>query len=420
MKKFLLLILVIFAIASCKNTVKQTDSTEDVPQDTTPVIIKLEYGLPVDSFVVTRSRVKRNQFLSNILSKYSISYQTIDKLARNYKDIFDVRKIKYGNKYAVFQTLDSIPKTAYFIYEKSESEYVVYDFREDVQIYTGQKPVVTERLSATGVVNSSLWNTMVDKGYNPMLAVELSDMYAWSIDFFGIEKGDKFRVIYEEQFVDSSSIGISRIVAAEFIHHKTPYLAIPFEQDSLLSFYDEKGHSLRKAFLKAPLKYFSRISSGYSLRRYHPVLKYYRPHQGIDYAAATGTPVLSIGDGTIIKRGYQRKGGGNYLYIKHNSVYTTSYMHLSKFANGMHVGTRVSQGQVIGYVGSTGLATGPHLDFRVTKNGRLVNPLKVKAPPVKPVAKELMDSFKVVKNNTIDMLKTIEWELPANEDLAEN
>lgn len=412
MRHLILIPVILFAVIACKNTGKQTKETPyEVPQDTTPVVINLEYGLPVDSFVVTKSRVKRNQFLSNILSSYGVSYQTIDKLARNYKDVFDVRKIKVGNKYAVFQTLDSVPKISYFVYEKSDAEYVVYDFRDDVQIYTGQKPVISRVETATGIVSSSLWNTMVDKGYNPMLAVELSDIYAWSIDFFGIEKGDKFRVIYEEQYVDSTSIGISRIVAAEFLHRKEHYLAIPFEQDSVMSFYDEKGNSLRKAFLKAPLKYFSRISSGYSLHRWHPVLKYYRPHQGIDYAAATGTPVLSIGDGTIIKRGYQKNGGGNYLYIKHNSVYTTSYMHLSKFASGMYVGTRVSQGQVIGYVGSTGLATGPHLDFRVKKNGRLMNPLKVKAPPVKPVAKELMDTFKVVRNSTIDMLNAINWDI---------
>lgn len=249
-----------------------------------------------------------------------------------------------------------------------------------------------------------------------MLAVELSDIYAWTIDFFGIEKGDKFRVIYEEEYVDSTSLGISKIIAAEFVNRGDHFWAIPFEQDSVTSFYDEEGNSLRKAFLKAPLKYFSRISSGYSLKRWHPVLKYYRAHQGIDYAAPSGTPVSSIGDGTIIKRGYQKNGGGNYLYVKHNSVYTTSYMHLSKFASGMTVGKRVKQGQVIGYVGMTGLASGPHLDFRVMKNGKLVNPLKVKAPPVKPILEANKDSFEVVKNNTIDMLKAIDWDNPEKEE----
>ncbi|MFC0875509.1 M23 family metallopeptidase [Saccharicrinis sp. FJH2] len=416
MKQYILILFTFFLLFSCKNTNKQAESSDVVPEDTIPVVINREYGLPVDSFIVTHDRVKRNQFLSNILSGYGVSYQTIDKLARSYRDVFDVRKIKVGNKYTVFQTLDSVPQIAYFVYEKTESDYVVYDFRDGVQIYTGQKPIITERKIATGVVNTSLWNTMVDNGYNPMLAVELSDIYAWTIDFFGIEKGDRFRVIYDEDYVDSTSLGISKIIAAEFVNRGDHFLAIPFEQDSTVSFYDEDGNSLRKAFLKAPLKYFSRISSGYSLRRWHPVLKYYRAHQGIDYAAPTGTPVLSIGDGTITKRGYQKNGGGNYLYVKHNSVYTTVYMHLKKFANGMYVGTRVKQGQVIGYVGMTGLASGPHLDFRVIKNGKLMNPLKVKAPPVKPILEANRDSFNVVKKNTIDMLKAIDWNKPEKEE----
>lgn len=404
--KFITLLILVALIFSC-NT-KPKVSVEPIKRDTLETVRILKYDIPVDSFVLTNGIVKRNQFLSNILSEYNVTAQTIDKLAREYKDIFDVRTIKVGNPYTVFQTRDSIPRIAYFVYEKSQWEYVVYDFNNGVDIYTGKKPVRKEIKKASGSVNSSLWETMVTNNYNPMLAVELSEIYAWSIDFFGIAKGDKFRVIYEEEFVDSVSIGISKIIASEFRHLGNNYFAIPFEQDSILSFYDRDGNSLRKAFLKAPLKY-SRISSGYSLNRYHPVLKYYRPHQGVDYAAAYGTPVHSIGDGTIIKRGYQKSGGGNYLYVKHNSVYTTVYMHLSKFASGMYVGKRVSQGQTIGYVGATGLASGPHLDFRVYKNGRLVNPLKVKAPPVKPVAKDNMPAFKKTKDRTLTILNAIHW-----------
>lgn len=404
---YTLFILLLFTFYSCKNT-KKTEPIL-IPQEDTVILEPiLEYGLPIDSFNVTKSKVKRNQFLSNILSNYGVSYQTIDKLAREYKDIFDVRQIKVGNPYAIFQTKDSVPKITHFVYEKSQWEYVVYDFRNDVEIFTGLKPVRTETKTAHGIVNSSLWNTMTENGYNPILSIELSDIYAWSIDFFGIAKGDKFRVVYEENYVDSISIGISKIIAAEFKHLGKNYFAIPFSQDSILSFYDEHGESLRKAFLKAPLKY-PRISSGYSLKRYHPVLKYYRPHQGVDYAAPYGTPVHTIGDGTITKRGYQKSGGGNYLYIKHNSVYTTVYMHLSKFAKGMNTGKRVTQGETIGYVGATGVATGPHLDFRVYKNGKLVNPLKVKAPPVKPVAKENLDAFNKKKAEIISLLNTIIW-----------
>ena len=236
---------------------------------------------------------------------------------------------------------------------------------------------------------------MKESETNPFLAVELSDIYAWAIDFFGIQKGDQFKVIYEEQFVDSQSIGISEIYAAVFTHNGHDFEAYNFEQDSTESYFDNEGNSLRKAFLKAPLRY-SRISSRFSHSRMHPVLKIRRPHHGIDYAAPTGTPVVSIGDGKIIKKGYQKRGGGRYVKVKHNSVYTTVYMHFSKFAKGISVGSFVKQGQTIGYVGSSGLATGPHLDFRVYKNGSAINPLRMESPPVEPVADDNKARFEKV------------------------
>ncbi|MCF6357955.1 MAG: M23 family metallopeptidase [Draconibacterium sp.] len=250
---------------------------------------------------------------------------------------------------------------------------------------------------------------MVNSGQDPMLALELSDIFAWTIDFFAIQKGDRFRVIYDERFVDSTSIGIGEIYAVEFDHYGEPNYAFIFDQNNRLDYFDEKGKSLRKAFLKAPLK-FSRISSRFSNSRMHPVLRIRRPHHGIDYAAPKGTPVMSIGDGTVIARAYQRRGGGNYLKIKHNSVYTTTYMHLNGFAKGVTTGSRVKQGQVIGYVGSTGLATGPHLDFRVHKNGSPVDPLKVKAPPVEPVKEENLARYNIVKDSLMNELQKIVWE----------
>jgi len=242
-----------------------------------------------------------------------------------------------------------------------------------------------------------------------MLALELSDIFAWTIDFFAIQKGDRFRVIYDEQFVDSTSIGIGEIYAVQFDHYSEPNYAFRFLQDDRYDYFDEKGTSLRKAFLKAPLK-FSRISSRFSSGRMHPVLRIRRPHHGVDYAAPKGTPVMSIGDGTVVAKAYQKGGGGNYLKIKHNSVYTTTYMHLSGYAKGIASGSRVKQGQVIGYVGATGLATGPHLDFRVAKNGSLVDPLKVKAPPVEPVKEENMARYNQVKDSLLNELLKISWE----------
>jgi murein DD-endopeptidase MepM/ murein hydrolase activator NlpD len=238
------------------------------------------------------------------------------------------------------------------------------------------------------------------------IALSLSEIYAWSIDFYGLQKGDKFRVVYEENFVYGKSIGIGRIFAAQFVHTKEDFYAFQFTQNNEDSYFDDKGKSLKKAFLKAPLK-FNRISSSFSAHRFHPVLKIYRPHFGIDYAAPTGTPVVSIGDGTVIAKAYQAAGGGNYVKIKHNSVYTTSYMHLSGYGPGISNGVRVRQGQVIGYVGMTGLASGPHLDFRVFFNGSPMDPLKVKAPPTEPVAEKNMKDYTVHRDSMMTKLVAI-------------
>ena len=239
-----------------------------------------------------------------------------------------------------------------------------------------------------------------------MLALKLSDIFAWAIDFYAIQKGDQFRVIYDELLVDSAYIGIGDIYAVQFDHAGSENFAFGFEQDERFDYFDENGMSLRRAFLKSPLE-FSRISSHFSHSRLHPVLRIRRPHHGVDYAAPHGTPVRSIGDGTVIARAFQAGGGGNYVKIKHNSVYTTTYMHLSGFGKGVTTGARVKQRQVIGFVGATGLATGPHLDFRVHKNGSPVDPLKVEAPPVEPVHQEKMGEYIVLKDSLLTELKKI-------------
>ncbi len=381
---------------SCEN--KPRKKTEIAKTDTLTVEVpkppNLMFGLPVDSFVIENNNVKRNEFLASILLRYNIPYKQIDMLASKSKDSFDVRKIKVGNPYYVFLDNDTLHKPRYFVYEIDKINYVVYQLNDSLKITMGQKEVRKVKKIASGIITSSLWNAMTDNGASPVLALELSDIYAWTVDFFGIEKGDYYKVMYTEDYVDSLSVGISSIEGALFHHRGDDYYAFHFQEDSATyNYFDEKGKSLRKAFLKAPLK-FSRISSRFSHSRYHPVLKIRRPHHGVDYAAPKGTHVFSIGDGRVIAKGYQAKGGGNYLKIKHNSVYTTVYMHLNGFAKGMSKGTKVTQGQLIGYVGATGLATGPHLDFRVFKNGKAIDPLKVKAPPVAPVKKEDMKRFK--------------------------
>ena len=394
--------LIIGFIISCSNNEnRKVEEEVTLKVITEPPAPKLIYGFPADSFIVETGTVKNNQYLSQILNERGVGMGDIDRIARKSKPVFDVRKIQSGKNYTFLLSKDSIPQARYFIYENSAVEYFVYELFDSLKIYRSEKEVQTKLRTAHGIVKSSLWNTMKDNNLDPMLALELSDIYAWTIDFFGIQKGDRFRVIYDERFVDTVSIGIGEIYAAQFDHGGEPNYAFLFDQDERFDFFDEKGTSLRKAFLKAPLK-FSRISSRFSHSRLHPVLRIRRPHHGIDYAAAKGTPVMSIGDGTVIAKAYQRGGGGNYIKVKHNSVYTTTYMHLSGFGKGIAVGSRVKQGQIIGFVGSTGLATGPHLDFRVHKNGSPVDPLKVKAPPVEPVKEENITRYTILKDSMLN------------------
>jgi murein DD-endopeptidase MepM/ murein hydrolase activator NlpD len=383
-----------------------------VESDTTRSLTDL-YGIPLDLYTVKEGTVGRNQTLSDLLQPLGISLQEIYQVSLLPDSLINERRIKQGNRYLYYSRIPSAPEHPLyaeniFIYEKDPLNFVAIQIDPDtLWAFNGTKPVETRLQFASGTIETSLWESMFVIGANPMLAVELSEIYAWSIDFFELQQGDRYKVIYEESFVDSASLGIDRIMGAWFFHNDYEFWAIPFVQDSVRSFFDEEGNSLRKAFLKAPLRY-SRISSGFSNSRYHPVLKIRRPHHGVDYAAPTGTPVHTVGDGVITDVGYQKGGGGNYVKIKHNSVYSTTYMHLSGFGKGVRRGVYVKQGDVIGYVGSSGLATGPHLDFRFYKNGSAVNPLKVEAPPVEPVFEKNRQAFAIIRVFTINWLKLLQ------------
>ncbi|MFO7923117.1 MAG: peptidoglycan DD-metalloendopeptidase family protein [Bacteroidales bacterium] len=359
-----------------------------------PVIIPVrldEFGIPVDSFRVVEGRVRRNQTLSTIMSEYNISPPLINLIAGSPRGLFDARRIRAGSRYRVFFTNDSINLPRYFIYEPDPVEYVKIHLHDTVIIERGSRQVKKVVKSAAGHINSSLWDAMMDNDLPPVLAIELSEIYAWSIDFFGLKHGDQFGFIYTEDYIDSLSVGIDKIIAAYFNHMGREFYAIPFEQDSIISFFDQEGNSLRRTFLKAPLRY-SRISSGFSHSRMHPIYRVRRPHHGVDYAAPVGTPVLAIGDGRVIETSYSA-GAGRMIRIRHNSVYTSAYLHLRNYASGIRQNVWVKQGDVIGYVGSTGASTGPHLDFRIWRNGQPVNPLSIEAPPVEPVAEENMEAF---------------------------
>ncbi len=355
----------------------------------------LEYGLPVDSFLIEELIVQPNTYLSDILYKLGATKADVASVGALCQDDFDVRTVRAGNKCKAFYTeKDTSRVLDYFVYEKNPIDYCVFCFIDSFRVYHGKKPTEIHRKRSHVEITSSLWNATVENNISPMLALNLSDIFAWTIDFFGLQKGDKFTVVYDEVYIDTTFVEIGRIYAAEFISGGKNFHAFYFEQDSIGSYWDESGNSLKRAFLKAPLK-FSRISSHFSYARNHPVLRIVRPHTGVDYAAPTGTPVMSIGDGTVIAKGFNG-GGGHTVKIRHNSVYTTAYLHLSKYGDGINIGSRISQGQVIGYVGSTGTSTGPHLDFRVWMNGKPINPLTIESPPVEPISetnKAVFDSI---------------------------
>jgi hypothetical protein len=365
---------------------------------------RLLYNLPADSFHVEENTIRANESLSDILSDRGVSSQVIDRIAHLPGSVFDLRKMRVGNNYAVFYSKDSVRTPIYFVYSENPVNYYTYrlDF-DSCSVVAGKNEVSTERKIASGVISSSLWNAMKENNLDPMMAIHLQELFAWTIDFFAIQKGDHFKVIYDQDYVKGELLGIGKIHAAVFNSSGQDFYAIYFEQEDGQNYFDDQGRSIRKEFLKAPLKMF-RISSRFSGARMHPVLRIVRPHFGVDYAAPTGTPVYSIGDGVVQVKAYQAGGGGNYLKIKHNSVYTTTYMHLSKFAPGIQTGSRVKQGEVIGFVGSTGLASGPHLDFRVFMNGFPVDPLKIKSPPANPVSDKNKASFTVVRDKLIKEL----------------
>ncbi|MEM8926724.1 MAG: peptidoglycan DD-metalloendopeptidase family protein [Bacteroidota bacterium] len=373
-----------FVVTSCSEKKKETKpKIEKTSSELEKQVDNTIYGYNKDSVDIVKNTIKRNQNLSDILSSYKVSYQKIHEIATAAKPVYDVRKLGTNKEYEIIFTKDSSHQAKCFIYHPNPINYVIYKFDDTVSVSMEQFPVASVEKTTTGIISSSLYNTLIDNGNSPKLAVELSDVYAWQIDFFGIQKGDNYKIIFDELYVNDESIGVGEIKAAYFDHLDTTYYAFRYEQDSKVEYFDEKGNSLRKAFLKAPLSY-RRISSKFSHNRLHPILKRRMPHLGVDYAAPRGTPIYSIGDGKVIKANHAG-AAGNYVKIKHNSVYTTGYMHLWKFEKGIRPGTLVKQGQLIGYVGSTGRSTGPHLDFRIWKNGQAIDSLSLKPPSVRPI-----------------------------------
>lgn len=391
-------------------------SSEDTPEQSVPQYQEPEYkyGIIIDGYTYTEYEIAPNETVGKILNKHGISAVRIDKLDKVAKDVYPLSKLRAGNKYTLFTRTElnnegvEISVVDYMVYHINKVEYVIYDISSDTPLaIMGTNPRKAERKRAESTITSSLWGAIVGKGLPEALADKFEDMYQWTVDFFHLQEGDSFIVIYDDMTVDGESVGVGTIWGAKFVHKGKEYYAIPFvTEGTKIAYWEKSGESLRKGLLKAPLKY-TRISSNFTYKRLHPVHKVYKPHTGVDYAAPMGTDVHSVADGEVIFAGWNG-GGGNTIKIRHSGGLQTGYMHLKSFAKGIKVGSRVSQGQVIGYVGSTGTSTGPHLDYRMWQNGTPIDPLKVTQQRAEPIGDKYRTAFESVRDRVIAELEGTE------------
>lgn len=390
----------LLAGCTCSNRSGQTQTAGS--EETEVEVNRL--GFDPDTLAAYEGKIRRNEFFSNLLMRLGMRAQDSHLLSEACDSVFDVRKFRSGNRFEAYysgpqdSSLNSVPDDAvleYLVYERDAMSDLVVRCRPPFSAWVSEKPVEVTRKYAEVTIRRSLWEDMLDAGVSPLLILNLSDIYAWTVDFFALQKEDSFKVLYDEKTCDGKVIAVDTVRYAVFSHGGEEFPAIMFNQgDGGNIYWNDRGESMRKAFLKAPLQY-SRISSGFSYARRHPITRRVQPHTGVDYAAPAGTPVMSIGDGKVTSA-KNEGAGGNTIRIRHNSVYSTAYLHLSRFAPGIRAGAMVHQGDVIGYVGSTGRSTGPHLDFRVWKNGSPINPLKMESPPAEPLDEENMPAFKAL------------------------
>lgn len=379
--------------------------TTALPEDTVPDPPSA-YGIPLSGFILEQGKVKPGATFSDLLAPQGIGGGTIDSLVRMAASVFDIHRIRAGHPYALIFTDDDQRMPAYFVYEADQVDHVIFTLRPPMSVTIGKRPVHTEEKSLCVAVTGALWNDLAKAGADPAVAMKLSEVFAWTVDFYRIQKGDRFTVVYRERTVDGEPYGDPEVLGVRYQGAFTRD-AFRFAPDQgELAYFDSAGNSLRKAFLQAPLKY-SRISSGFTLRRFHPVQKRMKAHLGTDYAAPYGTPILAVGDGTVEKAGYSA-GNGNFVKIRHNGVYETQYLHMRKIL--VRNGQRVQQGQTIGEVGSTGLATGPHVCFRFWKNGEQVDHRREVFPSAEPLAAADRPAFLKVRDELLARMDEAERE----------
>lgn len=385
---FLALILLI----SCKQNNAEPDKSTEEKIEKPKISLSL-FGYRLDDFEVVKDTIRKGESFGELLTKNNLDYASIYKISNTIKEDFDVRRLRAGKPYTLLKSKDSLTKPLVFIYEDNRIDHVVIDFRDSIILKKEKMPVTIKQREATGIINSSLSNAVINNGIDYEIVNRMSDIYAWSIDFFRLQPGDRFKIVYDEKYInDTVYAGIDVVRSAYFEHNGKPFYAFRYVADTVMQipdFYDEEGNTLRSQFLRAPLK-FSRISSRFSPNRFHPVQKRWKAHKGTDYAAPTGTPIMSTANGTVIETGYT-SGNGNYVKVRHNSTYTTQYLHMSKIL--VKKGQFVKQGDAIGRVGSTGLATGPHVCYRFWKNGQQVDPYKQDLPSAEPIKESVKQQY---------------------------
>ncbi len=406
MKKIALLPLLFIFFYAC---VEKDDEPQELLIEENIAPVKA-YGFLLDDFDVVNDTVRNGDTFGGILDANGVSNAKIFEVATKYKNSFDVRKMNVGKPYTLLNAKDTTAKTQIFIYEKNRVDYVVVDLRDSLTVFTAQKEVTYIEKEASGIIKSSLSQTMEEENLSPYMSDKLSNIYAWTVNFFHLQAGDRFKVVYTEKFInDTISAGLHEIKAAYFEHRGQPLYAFDYQADSLQlysDYYDEEANNLRRAFLKAPVK-FSRISSRYNLKRR---IKYYgyklRPHRGTDFAAPIGTPILATADG-VVSKSEKRGGNGNYVKIRHNGTYDTQYLHMK--SRKVKVGEYVKQGDVIGYVGMTGNTGGPHVCYRFWKNGKEVDPFKQDLPASKPLPQEYIKDYQQFIIPLKDQIDCIEY-----------
>lgn len=415
------LVLLFTILTSCKDDKPLEHKTDmdnvEVAIVEAPVAIK-RFGFDLSNFKVQQDTVKRGDSFGELMLQHKVDYPKIAKISQDFRDTFDVRKIRVGKPYLILKSKDTAEAAQFFIYENDRINYTVVDLRDSVVAYKDKKEVKYVEREASGVIETSLSEAILDQGIDYNVTNNLSEIYAWTIDFFRLQKGDKFKVLYKEKYInDSIYAGCEPIEAAYFEHNGKPIYAFAYENDSLKSivdYFDEEANNLRRTFLRAPVK-FSRISSRYNLKRR---IRYYgnriRPHRGTDYAAPVGTPIMATADGTVTES-TRRGGNGRYVKIRHNGTYSTQYLHMKK--QKVKRGEFVRQGDVIGWVGMTGNTSGPHVCYRFWKNGRQVDPLREELPKAEPLPEPLRPAYYAYINPKKDQLDCIQFpEAPASDE----